>query len=288
MTKTVAIIMPAYNATATIGQAARSVLAQTYPHWQLVVIADDGLDYETVLTEQGLTDPRFLCLSSGQIRSGASRARNVGLDAIDTPYAAVLDADDRFKPRKLELAVQALEHHGIVSTALDVVNDRHEHQRFVAEGPDRALGPGEHKWVNLSMDTMIVWDRARTDARYDPELPNFTDFDFLLKLYRSVPQSFHLGTPLHDYVKMAVSMSNGQGVTERMIGVKTLLLERLASEYYPLADESGREGIEAFLRVSLEAERQYDALLGQQPGALFEDHLEPMLGASHRSSASPL
>lgn len=280
MSRTVSIVMPAYNAGSTIGAAVASVLAQTYPSWELVIVSDDGADYEALLADAGLADPRLRFLSSGQVRGGASRARNAALDVIDTPYAAVLDADDRFKPQKLELAVAALKHHAIVSTALDVMTERFEHKRFVAAGPDRELGPGTHKWVNLSMDTMVLWDRAKTDARYDPELPNLTDLDFLLKLYRTVPASFHLGTPLHDYVKMPVSMSNGPGVTERMIRVKTLLLERLANGYYPLADAAGRVGVEAFLRISLDAERQYDALLAARPGALFEDHLEPMLAAA--------
>jgi len=277
MRPTVSIVMPAYNAEGTIGPAVESVLMQTHADWELIVVSDDGRDYAALLAERGLADPRFKFLSSGQVRAGASRARNVALDGIETPYAAVLDADDRFKPRKLELAVAALEHHAIVSTALDVMTDRFEHKRFVGAGPDRALGPGSHKWVNLSMDTMVAWDRRKTDARYDPDLPNLTDLDFLLKLYGTVPASFHLGTPLHDYVKMPVSMSNGPGVTERMIRVKTLLLQRLAEGYYPLADVSGRAGIEAFLRISLEAEKRYDAHLADRPKALFEDHLEPML-----------
>lgn len=280
MDDSVAIVMPAYKAHATIVPSVASVLAQTYPHWQLLIVADDGADYEAVLAEAGLRDPRLRFLASKAVRSGASATRNVGLEAIDTPYAAVLDADDLFKPQKLELAVAALQHHAIVSTALDVVSDSFAHLRYVADGPDRELGPGQHKWVNLSMDTMVAWDRRRTDARYEPGLPNLTDLDFVLKLFRTVPTSFHLGTPLHDYVKLGVSMSNGPGVTERMIAVKQLLLERLAAGYYPLADTSGLEGVAGFLRVSLEAERRFDAALAAQPGLLFEDHLQPMLDAA--------
>jgi glycosyltransferase involved in cell wall biosynthesis len=280
MTKTVSIIMPAFRAEPTIAHAVASVLAQTHKDWALVVISDDETDYRAFLAGKGIADPRITFLGSGMMKGGASRARNIGLDAIDTPYAAVLDADDAFKPEKLARVVAALAEHGIVSTALDVMSDSFLHRRFVAKGQDRKLAAGEHKWVNLSMDTMIAWDRAKADARYDPDLPNLTDLDFLLKLYRTCQGSFHIGTPLHDYVKLKVSMSNGPGVTERMVRVKNLLLARLAEGYYPMADAAAKQGVERFLRVSLVAEESYEAAMAEKTDLLFEDHLEPMLEAA--------
>lgn len=277
MTDKVSVIMPAYNAERTIVPAAQSVIDQTHADWELVVISDDGVDYEAVLGRAGLADRRFRFLSSGQVRGGASRARNIALDAVDAPYAAILDSDDRFKPEKLARSVAGLRHAPIVTTALDVMGEDFAHLRFVADGPDRLLSAGEHKWVNISMDSMVVWDRARCDARYEPGLPNLTDLDFLMKLYRTASHSYHLGTPLHDYVKMKVSMSNGPGVTERMIGVKTLLLERLARGDYPMADPDAARGISAFLTISLDAERSYGERIAREPDLLFEDNLEPML-----------
>eukprot|EP01035_Chromulina_nebulosa_P035853 gene35854-48216_t len=49
-----------------------------------------------------------LAVMVGAIGGGASRARNVALDRIGAPYAAILDVDDRFKPAKLKEAVAAL------------------------------------------------------------------------------------------------------------------------------------------------------------------------------------
>ncbi len=277
MTSSVAIIMPAYKAQATLVSSVQSVLAQTYPDWELCIIADDGVDYQGFLAAKGLFDARIRFFSSGTIGGGASAARNVALERIDSAYAAILDADDRLKPRKLEHAVAALSHHGIVTTALDVMDEQFAHLRMVAAGPDRELGPGAHKFVNLSMDSMLVWDRAKTDARYDTTMSNFTDFEFLLQLYRTVPTSYHLGTPLHDYIKRASSMSNGPQVAKGMIASKTTLLERLGSGHYALADAGGIEGVVKFLHISLAAERSYEAALAAMPGLLFEDHLEPML-----------
>jgi len=220
MGQTVAVVMPAWRAENTIAQTVRSLLAQTYPHWELWLIADDGGDYRSVLAAVNISDTRLRFLQSGGIGLGASQARNVALERISAPYAAVLDADDRFKPTKLERAVEALAEHAIVSCALEVVSQEGRHLRNVGVSANSPLTPGTHKWRNLSMDSMIVWDRRRTDSRYDPSLSNMTDLDFLLRLYRLSPTSMHLGAPLHDYVKHAGSMSESADVTTRMIRSK--------------------------------------------------------------------
>ncbi|RYE10816.1 MAG: glycosyltransferase [Hyphomicrobiales bacterium] len=280
MAETVAIVTPCYRAERWIGAAVRSALAQTYPHWEHWIIADDGADYEALLAADGLRDTRLRFLSSGAIGGGASRARNVALDRLTAPYVAILDADDRFKPEKLERAVAALEHHAIVSVALDEYDETGRQLRLVGEGPDRELSPAVYKWTSLSMDSMILWDRRKTDARYDLDLTNMTDLELLLQLYRKVAASWHLGTPLHDYLKLSVSMSNGPGVTEKMIRSKREILRRLETGFYPMADASGPEGMARFLRISLGAEQSYGDAVAAKPGLLFEDHLEPMLRAA--------
>jgi len=276
MGQTVAIITPAWKAQATIVTTVSSALSQTHADWELWLIADDGFDYETLLGEAGIRDSRIRFISSGGLGRGASNARNVALEQINTPYAAILDADDRLKPRKLELAVAALAEHGIVTTALDVMGEDFSHLRHVGDGPDRVLSAGTHKWVSLSMDSMLVWDRRRADGRYDPTMSNMTDLEFLLQLYRSAPTSLHLGTPLHDYIKRSTSMSNGKNVAAGMIASKTEILRRLETGHYGLP-AAEVDGVAAFLRVSLDAEARYEAALAARPGLLFEDHLEPML-----------
>lgn len=279
MARTVAVITPAFKAQDTLPATVRSVLEQSHGDWQHWIIADDGFDYAGFLADRGLADPRQVFVGSGGIGRGASVTRNVALDRLDTPYAAILDADDRLKPLKLEKAVAALDRHGIVTTALDVMTMDFTHLRHVGTGPDRALRPGEHKWVSLSMDSMIVWDRRRGDGRYDATMSNMTDLEFLLQLYRTVPESYHLGTPLHDYIKRDGSMSNGKDVASGMIASKTEILARLEAGHYRLREEDV-VGLAGFLRISLEAEAGYGAALAARPGLLFEDHIEPKLAAA--------
>ncbi|HZY67197.1 MAG TPA: glycosyltransferase family A protein [Devosia sp.] len=280
MPDTVAIVTPCFRAERWIGAAVRSVLAQSWGEWEHWIVSDDGADYEALLAREGLRDERLRFASTGTVGSGASRARNVALDQITAPYVAVLDADDRFKPEKLRRAVAALEHYAVVSMAIEDCDESGNSLRLVGAGTDRELPPGSYKWTALSMDSMIVWDRRRTDGRYDPDLPNMNDLELLLQLFRTAPACWHLGTPLHDYVKVSSSLSNGEGVTERMIRAKSELLRRLETGFYPMADTRGPEGMAAFLRISLRAEETFGEALAAKPGLLFEDHLEPMLRAN--------
>jgi glycosyltransferase involved in cell wall biosynthesis len=284
MSETISIVMPAYRAEPYIGGAVRSVLAQSYADWLLVVVSDDGQDYEAVLAGEGLTDQRFRFVSSGGVKSGVAAAKNAGFDAVTTNHLAILDADDRFKPRKLERVAAALAEHAIVSTALDVTDAAGHSLRLVGAGADRVMRAGAHKWTNFSMDSMIAWDRRRVDGRGDPTMPNMTDLDFLMRLYRTSATSFHIGEPLHEYVKQPDSASNASGFTDRMIRAKTMLREGMVAGTYPMADPDAVAGLDAFLAVSIEAERAYPAALAARPGLLFEDHLEPRLRRGEAST----
>lgn len=278
----VSIVMPAYCAEETIVRAVASVLAQTSAHFELIVVSDDGADYERILGHAGISDPRIRHFESGHVGGGSPPARNIGLDAARYPLAAVLDADDAFKPEKLAIMAPLAVQYGLASCALAVTLPDGTPLRTVAAGHDRLLAPASYKFTNFSMDSMLVHDRRRADPRYDPALPCLTDLDFLLKIFKTVPACFHCGTPLHDYVKMDVSVSNGPGVTDKMVATKILMRRRLSEGFYPLADPDGVAGIDAFLAVSLAAERSFAPRPGAHPPDLFEDHIEPLLLASAR------
>jgi hypothetical protein len=79
-------------------------------------------------------------------------------------------------------------------------------------------------------------------------------------------------------------MSNGPGVTEKMLRSKREILRRLETGFYPMADAAGQEGMAQFLRISLDAEASYSDAVAARPGLLFEDHLEPLLRTASTSS----
>ena len=270
----VSIVMPAFQAKGTIASAVASVLKQHHPHWELLLVSDDKIDYELVLGRANLSHKGIQFLSTGVTGSGAAIARNVGLDAARFEYVATLDADDMMHPKKLELAVAQLPNYPLVSCALQLLTHEHKPLRTIGLGGNRILNCQNYKFINFSGDCTIVYDRGVADPRFDPTLFCVNDFDFLLKLFSNIQQSFHFGQVLHAYVKQPVSITKGPGASQKIIQTKQRLLERLASGYYSFADPQSARYFEHFLVRSLAAEVAYEKALRVNPNAIFEDYIE--------------
>src|SRR6476646_2026610 len=105
---TISIIIPAFNAQATIEETIASVQNQTFSDFEIIVI-DDGSTDDTLRIVQQISDPhlRIFSYSNG----GTSVARNNGISQATGDYIAFLDADDLWTPDKLERQLQALKTH---------------------------------------------------------------------------------------------------------------------------------------------------------------------------------
>ena len=108
----VSVLIPAYNRAAYITRTVDSVLAQTYPRIQLIV-TDDGSSDGTLEILQSYAAKGQLTLlrhPGGQNR-GQSASLNLALEHAHGEYISILDSDDMFAPRKLEVLVGFLERH---------------------------------------------------------------------------------------------------------------------------------------------------------------------------------
>lgn len=104
----VSVIMPAYNAAATIEESIESVLAQSYPHIELIIV-DDGSTDRTAELIKGYA-PRVTYVY--QANSGLGSApRNTGLRRCHGEFVAFLDSDDLWTPRHIARQVDLLARH---------------------------------------------------------------------------------------------------------------------------------------------------------------------------------
>lgn len=104
----VAVIMPLRNKRAWVERAVRSVLAQTFGNFQLVVVDDGSTDGSADVVRQ-IADPRISLLR--QPNAGPGAARNRGIAETRSEWLAFLDADDAWEPDYLENAFQNLTAH---------------------------------------------------------------------------------------------------------------------------------------------------------------------------------
>ncbi len=109
----VSIIVPVYNAKKYIKEAIEMVSAQTYKDWELILVddasSDGSADYiDELIAGQG----KRIRLIRKDKNEGAAMARNTGIDAALGRYIAFLDADDVWRPDKLEKQIAFMEKTG--------------------------------------------------------------------------------------------------------------------------------------------------------------------------------
>lgn len=109
----VSVIMPAHNAADTLAASMDSVLSQTYPEWELLVIDDASTDETRDIAEKYAEKDKRIRYMHQEQNQGVATARNCGIDAARGRYLAFLDSDDLWMPEKLEKQVAFMQSSGI-------------------------------------------------------------------------------------------------------------------------------------------------------------------------------
>jgi glycosyltransferase involved in cell wall biosynthesis len=94
----VSVIMPTYNRAALLPDAVRSVQAQTWRDWELIIVDDGSVDDTAAVLESLSRDDRRLRLLANEGARGPAGARNTGIRAARGAAIAFLDSDDCWEP----------------------------------------------------------------------------------------------------------------------------------------------------------------------------------------------
>jgi glycosyltransferase involved in cell wall biosynthesis len=103
----VTVIIPVYNVEALVGATLKSVLQQTYPDFEILVVDDGSTDGSLAICQE-FPDPRIRIVR--QQNRGLAGARNTGIRHAQGEYLAFLDSDDLWLPEKLAKHVAHLDH----------------------------------------------------------------------------------------------------------------------------------------------------------------------------------
>lgn len=97
----VSIITPIYNGEKYVAETIESVLKQTYPHWEMIIVDDGSKDNSAQIVRKFSDRDRRIVLIQ-QSNGGAAAARNNGIRCAKGQYIALLDADDLWEPDFIE------------------------------------------------------------------------------------------------------------------------------------------------------------------------------------------
>lgn len=143
MDELVSIIMPSYNTANYIAASIQSVLDQTYPNWELLLVDDCSTDDTDAVVAPFLSDARIRYLKNER-NSGAAISRNRALREAKGRWIAFLDSDDLWYPTKLEAQLKFMQSHGchFSYTNYEELNEAGTQTGVLVSGPKRITKTG--------------------------------------------------------------------------------------------------------------------------------------------------
>lgn len=184
----VSVIIPTYNRADFLEAAIESVLTQTYPNIDLIVIDDGSTDLTNELVRKYADRLTYIY----QINKGVAAARNRGIAENSNPLIAFLDSDDRFERRKIEIQVAAMQEDPtcLVSHTQEkwfrrgqFLNQKKKHRKESGHLFSRCL-----ELCVIGMSTVMVqsefFDRV---GLFDETMPCCEDYDLWLRASVSLP-----------------------------------------------------------------------------------------------------
>jgi glycosyltransferase involved in cell wall biosynthesis len=187
----ISVVIPAYNAAATIGETLASVLAQSFNDIEVIVV-DDGSTDDTASVAGSCDDPRVKVISVAN--GGVARARNTGIEHAAGNLVAFIDADDMWRPTKLERQVQALANEPGCDISVTGAMRVDIEGRELRPMPLIAPGRNEDYCKALLLNSMVVGcmssglvRRSALDPKraFNPAFSQCADWDLWLRLSRT-------------------------------------------------------------------------------------------------------
>jgi glycosyltransferase involved in cell wall biosynthesis len=209
----VSIIVPAYNTAQYIEATVKSVLAQTYTSYELIVVNDGSPD--TPAMERALAPYRDRIVYLVQDNRGIAAARNAALAVARGRYVALLDSDDTWEPDYLAVQVAALDADPTLAVVYPnalLVGD-HPHAGRTYMDVCSSNGPVTFEALLTQRCQVFISALIRRTSidrvgGFDPELRSVEDFDLWLRLLAAGERLGYHRRVLVRFLKRRGSMSS--------------------------------------------------------------------------------
>jgi glycosyltransferase involved in cell wall biosynthesis len=188
----VSVVIPCYGQAHYLGEAIESVLAQTYPHLEVVVIDDESNDNASSIASRY---PGVHCVR--ERNSGMAGARNVGIRNTNGDFLVFLDADDRLLPDAIESGLRELEQHPECACAIGTYRRTSHDGRALNTHEQPAVDQDQYaqlmrnNWAGFPARALYRRSLFEHVRGFDPDLDAAADFGFNLAVARQFPIASH-------------------------------------------------------------------------------------------------
>jgi glycosyltransferase involved in cell wall biosynthesis len=237
----VSVVTPCYNQAHFLRDAIESILAQTYPRIELVVVDDGSMDNTVAVVADY---PLARCLRQGN--RGVAEARNVGFGATNGEYVLFVDADDRLAPNAVQAHLHCFAEHpkaGFVVGAIEHITGDGSY-RGTPHSPVLESEQYEHLLrANHIANTIAVMFRRSVFE----ELGGFTeyfspaeDYELLLRAARAFPSAHH--STVVAYYRRHTTNTSRKGVIMLQAMRRVMRSQREIVRGNPRIEAAWREG----------------------------------------------
>ncbi len=203
----VSIVMPSYNTDGYIKESIESVLYQSYPYWELIIVDDCSTDNTDEIIKPYLTDDRIRYLKNEK-NSGAAVSRNYALREAKGKWIAFLDSDDLWHPQKLEKQIEFMISNGYKFTCTDYrIQLNGEWLPYVYTSPNKITEFQMKNYCYFSTIT-VMYDRDYIGLVQIEDVRKNNDYAMWLKIIKKAP-CYRLAENLSSYIKHEGSISSG-------------------------------------------------------------------------------
>jgi hypothetical protein len=219
-TPLVSVVIPCNNSVRYLAETIASVLAQTYPRIEIIVVDDGSSDATSEIAKS--YPVRYVY----QTNLGISAARNTGISRSQGKYVLFLDHDDRLLPTAVETGVRLLEEHPECAMAVGEhryigpdgieIGCSHKH----AAGRDHYQRLLENNFVETPCSALHRRSALELTGGFDENVQGAEDYELYLRTARQSGLITH-ETPVAEY---RLHDANTSGNAERMLLVSLQVL----------------------------------------------------------------
>lgn len=204
----VSIIMPVYNASRFLDEAISSVLSQTYPYWELLIVDDHSSDNSVdIINKYLIKDNRIRLYQTTSPSGSPSTPRNIATKHAQGRFIAFLDSDDVWMPSKLEKQIPLFEdsHTAVVYSDYEKMSEFGMRLNRIIHAPEST----NYKHLlrgNVIANVTGVYDTQKVGKVYFKQIPH-EDYVLWLEILKKGYVAKNVGdvTSLYRLRKQSVS-----------------------------------------------------------------------------------
>ena len=230
--------MPTYNSAATVSAALRSVLTQTMPPAEVIVVDDHGEDDTLNIVEslRPAFEARDIALRKARLPAnrGPASARNAGMQVAIGSHIAFLDADDVWREDKLDLVARELRNFD---------GDCLFHAYTESSQFDERVPASRAEPIRLGTTALLLRNRAQTSCvvirrrpqvQFDEAMRYCEDYDLWLRMAESAPALMLAGAALTRLGRPQLSSGGLSGNRTKMrLGEMRVYVKYCARRWWP-------------------------------------------------------